>query len=108
MSTATQTRPVNDTGRDISALGFVTVSVSDIEAARQFYCHMLGFEDAGTDRLPGFEAHAVLRLPSGQFVVLTCRQGPDTSDTGIHNAFRVSASARAAIALRLAAGNVDI
>lgn len=108
MSTMTQTRPMSDAGRDIAALAYVTLPVSNIDTARQFYCGMLGFEDGGTDRLPGFDAHAALRLPSGQFVILTGRQGPNTNDTGVHNAFRVSASARAAIAERLAVGAVAI
>jgi catechol-2,3-dioxygenase len=69
---------------------------------------MLGLQDAGTDRLPGFDAHAAFQLPSGQFLVLTGRQGPDTRDTGVHNAFRVSASARTAIAARLSAEHVEI
>jgi catechol-2,3-dioxygenase len=41
-------------------------------------------------------------------LILTAPQGPDTRDTGVHQAFRVAAAARSAIAERLAANNIAV
>jgi catechol-2,3-dioxygenase len=108
MNTITQTRPAQENDLRIDSLAFVTAPVVDIAAARRFYSQILGLQDMGIDQLPGFGPHAVLRLPSGQFLVLTAPEGPDTRDTGVHNAFRVSPAARAAIAERLAAASVEV
>jgi catechol 2,3-dioxygenase-like lactoylglutathione lyase family enzyme len=108
MDTITQTQSVRDGGLDIVSLGYVTVPVADIAVAREFYGRVLGLEDVGTDRLPGFDAHAVLRLPSRQLVILTGPQGPDTRNTGVHHGYRVGPAARAAIAERLAADDVEV
>ncbi|HEY4134801.1 MAG TPA: VOC family protein [Alphaproteobacteria bacterium] len=105
----TQARPLQDGGLTLESLAFVTIPVADVAAARGFYSRILGLEDAGSDRLPGFEGpHAVLRTPSRQFVVLTAPEGPDTRDSGVHNAYRVSPAARDAIAARLAAEKVEV
>ena len=108
MNTLTRTRAVADGGLNIEALASVAVPVADIAAARDFYVRVLGFEDKGSDRLPGFDAHAVVATPSRQYVVLTHQQGPDTRDTGVHQGYRVSAAARDAIAARLAKENVEV
>jgi catechol-2,3-dioxygenase len=108
MSALTETRPLRDNELDVRALAFVTVPVADLVAAQAFYNGILGAQSAGSDQLPGFPAHHVMRLPSRQFLVLTGPQGPDTRDTGVHHAYRVSAAARAAIAERLAAHNVTV
>ena len=108
MNTLTRTRAVADGGLNIEALASVAVPVTDIAAARDFYVRVLGFEDKGSDRLPGFDAHAVVAAPSRQYVVLTHQQGPDTRDTGVHQGYRVSAVARDAIAGRLAKENIEV
>lgn len=108
MNTLTRSRPVSDGGLAIESLAFIAVPVSDVAAARDFYVRVLGFEDKGSDRLPGFDAHAVLATPSRQYVVLAHNQGPDTRDTGVHQGYRVSNAARDAIAARLAKENVQV
>ena len=108
MNTITQTRPAQVNGIRIDSLAFVTAPVADIAAARRFYSRILGLQDMGIDHIPGIRPHAVLRTASGQFLVLTAPQGPDTRETGVHNAFRVSPAARAAIAERLAAEPVAV
>ena len=77
-------------------------------AAEAFYSGILGAQPAGGDQLPGFADHRLMRLPSRQWLVLTTPQGPDTRDTGVHHAYRVSAAARTAIAERLAANNIAV
>jgi catechol-2,3-dioxygenase len=108
MNTLIRARPVSDGGLKIEALACVAVPVADIAAARDFYVRVLGFEDKGSDRLPGFDTHAVLATPSRQYVVLAHQQGPDTRDTGVHQGYRVSAVARDAIAERLTKENIEV
>jgi catechol-2,3-dioxygenase len=108
MNTVTRTRSVQDDGLAIERLGYLTVATADLTQARDFYGRVLGLEERGTDRLPGFGAHAIFRLPSRQLLVLTEREGPDTRDTGVHHGFRVSAAARTAIAERLAANDIKV
>ena len=108
MNTLTRARVFSDGGLNIVALAYVAVPVADIKAARDFYLRVLGFEDRGSDRLPGFDAHAVVGTPSHQYVVLAHQQGPETRDTGVHQGYRVSATARDAIAARLAAENIEV
>jgi catechol-2,3-dioxygenase len=108
MNTLTKTRTVSDGSLHIEALAGVAVPVADIAAARDFYIRVLGFEDKGSDRLPGYDAHAVLMTPSRQYVVLASNQGPDTRDTGVHQGYRVSAAARDAIAARLSQENIQV
>jgi catechol-2,3-dioxygenase len=108
MNTLTRSRRVSDGELKIEALACIAVPVADIAAARDFYIRVLGFEDKGSDRLPGFDDHAVVATPSRQYIVLTHRQGPDTRDTGVHQGYRVSAAARDAIAARLAKENVQV
>jgi catechol-2,3-dioxygenase len=50
----------------------------------------------------------VLRLPSRQLIVVTGPQGPDTRNTGVHHAYRVSPAARAAVARRLQEDGVPV
>jgi catechol-2,3-dioxygenase len=101
MNDFAETRSIDGAELKIEALGFVTVAAGDVRAARGFYHDILGAQDAGADLLPGFGAHAALRLPSRQLIVVTAPHGPDTRNTGVHHAYRVSPSARAAIARRL-------
>lgn len=108
MSSTTMPRPDADGAVRIKSLVCVAVPVTDIEVARTFYARVLGLEDKGSDLLPGFERHAVLATPSGQFVVLAHAQGPDTRETGVHTAFRVGPAARETIAARLAKEGVQV
>lgn len=108
MSSTTMPRTAQDGAVRIKSLAYLAVPVTDLAAARGFYTRVLGFEDIGSDLLPGFEHHAVLATPSRQFVVLASAQGPDTRDTGVHLGYRVSSAAREAIAARLAKDGVEV
>ena len=108
MNTVTQSRPLQESSIHFDTVAFITAPVADIAAARRFYARILGLQDMGMDQLPGFGGHAVLRLPSGQFLVLTAPAGPDTRGTGVHTAFRVSSAARDVIAGRLAADSIEV
>lgn len=108
MNTVTQTRPLQAIDAGLRSLAFVTVPARDPSAAAAFYKRLLGLEDASSDRLPGFGAHKVLRMRSGQWLVVTAPEGPDQRDTGVHTAFRVSPAAHGAIAARLAEANLDV
>lgn len=108
MNTVVEAQALDGAALKIDALGFVTVSAVDIAATRDFYRGLLGAEDAGSDLLPGFGPHAVLRLPSRQLIVLAGPQGPDTRNTGVHHAYRVSPAAHAAVARRLQDAGVAV
>jgi catechol-2,3-dioxygenase len=108
MNTLTKSRSPSYGSLSLEALAAVAIPVADIAAARDFYVRVLGFEDKGSDRLPGYEAHAVLATPSRQYVVLAHNQGPDTRDTGVHQGYRVSHGARDVIAARLAKEGIQI
>lgn len=108
MNTVTQARPLQDIDAGLRSLAFVTVPARDPSAAAEFYKRLFVLEDAGSDRLPGFGAHKVLRMRSGQWLVVTAPEGPDQRDTGVHTAFRVSPAAHRAIAARLAEANLDV
>lgn len=106
-SALAQARPLSGV-QAIRSIAFLTIPVLDVDGARDFYRRALGMELAASDLIPGFDAHCVMRMPSGQFLILTAPQGPDTHDTGVHHAFRVSSSAHAKIAANLAAEKIDI
>lgn len=92
----------------VTGIGHIAVAVSDLDAARAFYCGVLGFSDAGVDRLPHCGRHCVVATGSGQLVALTVDAALPPADTGIHQAYRVSPAARAEILGRLAARRVAV
>ena len=92
----------------IRSIAFLTVPVLDMTAARDFYGRALGLEAVASDLVANFDRHSVMRMASGQWLILTAPQGPDTHDTGVHHAFRVSPSAHAKIAANLAAEKIAI
>jgi catechol 2,3-dioxygenase-like lactoylglutathione lyase family enzyme len=97
-----------DKSVEIAGLGHIAVAVSDLEAARTFYGDVLGFADAGSDSIPGCGRHRVVATASGQRIALTVDAALPPADTGIHQAYRVSSSARAEILGRLAARQIAV
>ncbi|MGE5540191.1 MAG: VOC family protein [Gemmatimonas sp.] len=92
----------------VAGLGHIAVAVSDLDAARAFYCDVLGFADAGSDLLPECGRHRVVAAASGQRVALTVDAALPPADTGIHQAYRVTADVRRAILDRLAARQIPV
>lgn len=92
----------------LEGIAHLAVSVSDLAAAVAFY-RDLGFSEAGSDVLPHCGAHTALRAASGQMLALVPTANvADLRDTGVHQAYRVSAAERDAIAARLAAKGVEV
>ena len=86
----------------LAGISHVAVLVGDLTAAQAFYVDMLGFGPVGRDVLPNCGRHLLLATGSGQLVAL-CEGDRDAGLvlTGIHHAYRVSASARDEILARL-------
>ena len=92
----------------VDGIGHLVVQVGDVAAARDFYLD-LGFRDAGSDVLPQCSAHSALRAASGQILALVqVAAAPDLRDSGVHQAYRVSAAECGAISARLAAKGVTV
>jgi catechol-2,3-dioxygenase len=92
----------------IEEISHVAIEVSDLERAETFYRELLGFEPAG-ERLPGCERSVLLRTVSGQWLALCERAEPRSlPDTGVHQAYRVTAAHREAIGKNLAARNIQV
>lgn len=99
----------SDSGLAVTGIGHLAVTVRNIARARDFYCRVLGFSDAGTDVLPGLGNHVLVRAPSGQTVALAAAgDKPDLSDTGVHQAYRAGDAQCSAIAARLAEERIDV
>jgi len=93
----------------VTGIGHVAVNVTDLSAAKAFYCDLLGFQEDPAATLPHCGAHIVLRAASGQRVALCHRPAwIPLAETGIHNAYRVTPAARDRIADRLRQAGVTI
>lgn len=93
----------------VTGISHLAVNVTDLSAAKAFYCDLLGFHEEPAARLPQCGEHILLRAASGQHVAL--RHQPDWTpfaESGVHNAFRVTSAARDLIAQRLRNANVAI
>ena len=92
----------------LEGIAHLAVSVSDLAAAVAFY-RELGFSEAGSDVLPHCGSHTAMRAASGQILALVpTADVPDLRETGVHQAYRVSATERDAIRARLAAKGVEV
>lgn len=101
--------PAGHSGITVTGIGHVAVNVTDLSAAKAFYCDLLGFHDDRAVTMPHCGSHAVLRAASGQRVVLCHRADwRPLPESGIHTAYRVSPAARDAIAKRLGQADVAI
>lgn len=94
---------------DVTGIAALTVEVGDLDRAVDFYARVLGLKMIGRDMLPACGTHAVLATASGQNVVLSLNPDrPDLRETGVHQAYRVSRDARAAITKVLIAEGIEI
>jgi catechol 2,3-dioxygenase-like lactoylglutathione lyase family enzyme len=93
----------------VNGIGYLAIEASDLDAAVEFYRRVLRLKFVGRDLLPACGAHVVLGMESGQLVTLTANPNrADLSDTGAHQAYRVSADARRTIAAALASESVEV
>jgi catechol-2,3-dioxygenase len=94
---------------DVTGIAYLAVDVDDLDRAVDFYTRVLGLKLIGRDVLPLCGAHATLMASSGQWVVLSVKaERLDLRDTGVHQAYRVSQSARTAITKTLIVEGVEI
>ena len=94
---------------DLAGISHLVVEVGDLDKAVAFYSRVLGLKPIGTNILPGCGEHAALKCVSGQWVALVSNPARlDLREMGVHQAYRVSAAARAAIADRLAAEGIEV
>lgn len=92
----------------VAGIAHLVVPVSDLAAAKEFY-RDLGFSELGSDVLPKCDPHIALRAASGQILALVqAGDAPDMRDSGVHQAYRVSAAERTAIGARLAAKGATV
>ena len=92
----------------MEGLSHIVIEVSDLKKAEEFY-RELGFEALGHDRLADCGHNVSLRAASGQWLVLTESLQPKSlPETGVHQAYRVTASDREAIHRKLAARQIDV
>lgn len=94
---------------DVIGIPHLIVDVGDLDRAVDFYSRVLGLTTIGRDVLPSCGTHALLATASGEAIALALKTDrPDLSETGVHQAYRVSSDARAAITKTLIAEGVDI
>jgi catechol 2,3-dioxygenase-like lactoylglutathione lyase family enzyme len=106
---ATMTVAERPSALDIKGIAYLAVEVVDLDRAVDFYGRVLGLELIGRDMLPFCGPHAALMTATGQWVVLTPNPArADLSETGVHQGYRVSAAARAAITRTLLAEAFEI
>lgn len=87
----------------LDGISHLAVNVADVDAALYFYRESLGFAHEPAVSLPKCGSHAVVSAASGQRVALCRSESPRPSpEWGVHNAYRVTAEARAAIVDRIA------
>lgn len=101
--------PVRAPGLSIDAISHLVVAVSDCARAAAFYRDLLGFTHVGSDILPDCSSHEIVSTASGQRVVLAEVKGrPDLRETGVHQAYRVTAADREQIVARLNKAGVEV
>jgi catechol 2,3-dioxygenase-like lactoylglutathione lyase family enzyme len=107
MATAQLQHP--QAGLTIDRIACLALPVADLDRARAFYKHELGFGVLGTDMFPNMGAHTALSTASGQSVVLARAEDKhEFTESGVHHALRVTPTARDGIAGRLTAEGVVI
>jgi catechol 2,3-dioxygenase-like lactoylglutathione lyase family enzyme len=92
----------------MDGISHIVIEVADLQRAKDFY-RLLRFEFAGDDRVPKCGRNAMFRTASGQGVVLSETPQPRSlAETGVHQAYRISAVDRDALAKELAACAVSV
>lgn len=98
-----------ESGIAVKGISHLAVNVTDLPAAKSFYCDVLGFCEDRTVTMAECGEHIVVRAASGQRLAL-CRR-PDwmpIAESGIHNAYRVTPADRDRIAERLRRAGLEI
>lgn len=92
----------------MDGISHIVVEVADLERAEEFY-RLLGFESSGDERVPECGRSVVVRTASGQRVILAEKPEPRSlPETGVHQAYRISASDRDTLAARLADRSIAV
>src|SRR5687767_277576 len=92
----------------MDGISYIVVEVADLKRAEEFY-RLLGLEPGAGERVPECGRSAVLRSASGQRLILSENPQPRSlPETGVHQAYRISASDRNALVRRLAAHDVTV
>ena len=92
----------------MAGISHIVIEVSELKKAEELY-RELGFESLGHDRLPGCGHNVSLRAASGQWLVLTENAQPRSlPETGVHQAYRVTAAGREVIGRKLAARQIEV
>jgi catechol 2,3-dioxygenase-like lactoylglutathione lyase family enzyme len=87
----------------LDGISHLAVNVDEVDVALNFYCDVLGFTHEPAVAMPHCGTHAVVKAPSGQRVALCRSESPRASaESGVHNAYRVTADGRRQIADRVA------
>lgn len=110
MSSSVETREARgQSAARLTSISHLSLVVGDLAAARSFYCDTVGFGLVGSDVLPSCGHHVLLTAASGQMVAL-CEGDKDAAlvDTGVHQAYRVTAAARDEILARLSRAGVTV
>ncbi|MGH7794501.1 MAG: VOC family protein [Candidatus Binatia bacterium] len=92
----------------MEGISHIVVEVSDLQRGEEFY-RLLGFESAGYDCVPDCGRNAFLQTASGQWLILSENEQPRSlSETGVHQAYRVTPLDRETIGKKLAARDVPL
>ncbi|MDX1483256.1 MAG: VOC family protein [Alphaproteobacteria bacterium] len=95
-------------GSGLSGISHLVVEVSDGERALNFYKAVLGLDARPLEGWP-VAGETAVPLPSKQILVFRAAAANEAEkETGIHQAYRCTAQARAAIAERLAAEGIPV
>ncbi len=93
----------------MEGISHVVIEVSDLKRAEEFYREVLGFELTGYDLPADCGRSVCLRAASGQALILSQSAAPRSlPETGVHQAYRVTAFDREAIGKKLAARQIDV
>jgi catechol 2,3-dioxygenase-like lactoylglutathione lyase family enzyme len=92
----------------MDGISHIVIEVADLKRAGEFY-RLLGFAFAGDNRVPQCGRNALFRAASGQGVILAESPEPRAlSETGVHQAYRISPLDRDAVAKELEACAVAV
>jgi catechol 2,3-dioxygenase-like lactoylglutathione lyase family enzyme len=92
----------------MDGISHIVIEVSDLKRGEEFY-RALGFRSLANDLLPECGRSSAFATASGQWLVISeCKEPRSLPETGVHQAYAVTAPDRAAIKERLTAREVAI
>ena len=93
----------------MDGISHIVIEVSDLKKAEEFYREVLGFELTSHDLAADCGASVSLRAALGQALILAQSAAPRSlPETGVHQAYRVTASDRESIGRKLAARQIVV